>query len=280
MLGWGFIGSARVVTQARFCPSLSPGTFGLPWESLRLRTQDRVPIDAWLLRHPRAEGILLMLHGYSASKADLLDVARSFFEAGRYHLLLIDFRAHGGSGGRRISFGKQEVLEIQAALEFFKGIPEFASLPIGCYGISMGGAIAILAAARFAQLQAVVTDSAYADLARALAASQWLKYRIPRFPLGQAVIWGTQLRLRTRLKELSPLRVVARIAPRPILFIHGEADLAIPAEGAKALFAAAAEPKQLWLVPGAQHADAFYRQPQVYTQRVLEFFDRGFRRAA
>lgn len=141
----------------------------------------------------------------------------------------------------------------------------------------MGGAVAVLAAVQFSAIRAVAVDSAYADPAKAIARSQWLTYHIPRIPLGQLCIWGTELRLGCRLRTVSPIRVVRRLAPRPLLVIHGMQDLGIPPEEGKALFEMAGQPKELWLVPGADHVSSFYLNPETYSQRVLGFFQNAFR---
>ena len=116
-LAWGVVGSSRVVSQARYNPPMVPKDFGLPFDEVAFTTEDGIPLAAWLIRHPNPSGVLLLLHGYGACKADLLDVAKALHQKGSYHLFLIDFRSHGASGGRLISFGKQEVLDVQASRE-------------------------------------------------------------------------------------------------------------------------------------------------------------------
>ena len=274
LAGWGILGSSQVVHPVRFNPPVSPSELGLSWRPLRVSALDGTPLVGWLIPHQAPRGILILLHGFGTSKADLLDTAQIFHAQGAYHLVLMDSRGHGASGGEVISFGKKEVGDLKAVLDFLSGSPDLKGLPVGCYGISMGGAIAILAAARCPEIQAVVTDSAYADLSRAIARTEWLTYHIPRFPLGQMVLWGTELRLGCRLKELSPALAVGGIAPRPLLIIHGGRDLSIMASEAARLFELARGPKELWLVPEAEHVGAFYLERERYVQRVLGFFDR------
>jgi fermentation-respiration switch protein FrsA (DUF1100 family) len=54
---------------------------------------------------------------------------------------------------------------------------------------------------------------------------------------------------------------VAALAPRPPSLIHGAADRLIPVANARALYAAAGGPKELWLVPARGHAAALARCP-------------------
>ena len=42
---------------------------------------------------------------------------------------------------------------------------------------------------------------------------------------------------------------------------------------AKLLYAAAQEPKELWLLPNADHCGAYFEDRQVYVKKVIDFFD-------
>ncbi|HEX8568913.1 MAG TPA: dienelactone hydrolase family protein [Caulobacteraceae bacterium] len=76
---------------------------------------------------------------------------------------------------------------------------------------------------------------------------------------GGAVVVAAALRSASvaAVAALSPqtygAEAVADLAPRPILFVHGEADEVLPASCSTALYAAAEEPKQLILYPGCRH---------------------------
>ncbi|MBI3318333.1 MAG: alpha/beta hydrolase [Candidatus Omnitrophica bacterium] len=277
---WGAFGSSRVLHQARYRPGITPQDLGLSYEPLSLKGEGEIPLSGWLIRHPDPTGILLLFHGYGTGKADLLDIACALHRQGRYHLLLFDFRGHGFSGGRSFSFGLREVGDIGKILQFLAGQAALQGLPVGCYGISMGGAIGLLSASRFPEIRAVASDASYARLDQAIARAQWLNYHIPRVPLGQMVIWGTELRLGTRLSRLNPVEAVKRISPRGVMVIHGMSDLGIPPEEGELIFQAAGEPKELWLVPQAEHVGSFYKEPEEYIRRVVTFFDRLFSRAA
>jgi fermentation-respiration switch protein FrsA (DUF1100 family) len=73
--------------------------------------------------------------------------------------------------------------------------------------------------------------------------------------------------------------VVDRIAPRPLLLIHGELDDLITADNARALYAAAGEPKELWILPAVEHSGALEAAREEYQERVSGFFRRWLRGA-
>jgi fermentation-respiration switch protein FrsA (DUF1100 family) len=53
-----------------------------------------------------------------------------------------------------------------------------------------------------------------------------------------------------------PADAAARIAPVPLLIVHGDQDGYFPVEHAQRLYAAAQEPKELWIIPGFGHAES------------------------
>jgi len=60
-----------------------------------------------------------------------------------------------------------------------------------------------------------------------------------------------------RILEYRPEEVVAKLSPRPLLVMHGDADDLTPIEEAQSLYRTAGEPKKLVLFPGAYHHDVY-----------------------
>jgi fermentation-respiration switch protein FrsA (DUF1100 family) len=120
-----------------------------------------------------------------------------------------------------------------------------------------------------------VADSAFARLAE-MPEQRFAFLPAPlRLPLASSArSWAERL-AGFSAAEVAPLVEVARIAPRPILFIHGEADGLIPVSHAHRLHTAAGPPKHLWLVPGAGHVRAHAADPVAYERRVIAFFQRS-----
>ena len=60
----------------------------------------------------------------------------------------------------------------------------------------------------------------------------------------------------------------------PMLFIHGDADTYVPTTMVYELYKAKPEPKELWVVPGAEHDKSYETAPEEYTKRVKEFVEK------
>lgn len=69
------------------------------------------------------------------------------------------------------------------------------------------------------------------------------------------------------------LSYIKEIAPRPMLLIHGEK--AHSRYFSETAFAAAAEPKELVIIPGANHVDLYDRADKIPFDRITAFFSRS-----
>jgi len=216
--------------------------------------------------------VLLLCHGYFKSVAEPFELACELNRLG-YEILLIDFRACGLSDGRFTTLGYREVLDLLGAVDYLRA--RLGDLPIGVLGISMGAVAAIMAAAECPHVEAMVVDSAYADLESAIGKKLTDYLRLPFLvPLGWVSIRLGEWVSQGNVAAVRAVDYVGLLAPRPLLLIYGELDDYLPSDHPQRLFDAANEPKELWLAPGSGHAMARLDHPQEYVQRVQAFFGR------
>lgn len=253
-----------------------PSVYKAGYEDVTFTTEDGVVLKGWLVKpahRPKLSPAIIICHGVGANKSDFTDLAASLARRG-YYVLLFDFRGHGESGGSRTSLGYHEQKDVVASFNFLRGRSEVDSKRIGIYGFSMGGATAILAAANTKAFSAVVADSAFTSLKDQARDAITGFYHLPAFPFLHLTILGYELYFQTSVAAISPVRVIANIAPTPLFIIAGEGDRLIPAENGRKLFAAASEPKELWIIPGADHGGTLSAAGNEYEKRVGEFFDK------
>ncbi|HEY8476112.1 MAG TPA: alpha/beta hydrolase, partial [Chloroflexota bacterium] len=264
----------RAAHPPRRPPTRTPADLGLPLETVRFLTADRVPITAWLIP-PRNGRIVVYLHGIGGNREQLLDRAAALAAHG-YGALLLDLRAHGESGGTTTSFGVREAHDVTAALRFLRA--RYPSARLGALGVSLGGAAALFAASQTPHVEALVVDSAFAALEPAVRKRMGELTGLPSWLGGLVVRWA-EWQTGVKAAAVAPLEVVERIAPRPLLLIHGEDDRLFPVdEHAVPLYRRAGEPRALWTVAGADHAAPYVVAPETYVERVRGFFDRSLGR--
>ena len=257
----------------------NPRVFGIPYQRVSLRTRDDLRLSAWYVpsMEKKPRGVVVVCHGYFGNRATMLPHLRFLHDAG-YAALLLDFRAHGWSGGRMATLGCRETLDVTAALDWVSAHPELWGLPVALLGESMGASVALMVAADDARVRAVVADAAFARLDNAVAS----RLRLTLGPLANPIIQPTQSigerLLGISCAEVAPVEAIARIAPRPVFLIHGTEDRLIAVDNGRELLRAAPGNATLWEVPGAGHVMSIYTAPEEYARRVLEFLQEALAR--
>jgi alpha-beta hydrolase superfamily lysophospholipase len=213
----------------------------------------------------RNGAMVVLLHGLGGSRGELLPQARALARAG-YGLLWPDLPGHGESAGRR-AHGTADVAVVRAAVDAAAARGGWQRLFV--YGFSFGGCVALAFASGEPRVAAVAVEGTPPDLERQLA----FEYRKGGLP----ALWGARLADRNAGLDFDyyrPAAAIRALAPRPVLVIAGTADTTVDVAQARALFEAASEPRELWIVEGAEHGQAARVQPEEYARRLVGFFDR------
>ncbi len=249
-----------------------PANWGLgAAEEIDLHSRDGLRLHSWLFRAPEATATVIVLHGHGGNKHTSLPLAQMLYP--RFNVMLLDHRGHGESDGGRTTIGYEERLDVHAAVDLLLARDLG---PVGIFGTSMGGVTAIMAAAEDPRIAAVVADSPYARLRWAVGQVARLR-GYPAFITSALAYLGcltTSLHLRYRMAAFDPVEVIERIAPRPILIMHGVEDEMVPVESAHALRARAGETCELWLIEGLKHCRALEEAYEPFKARMLAFFER------
>ena len=254
-----------------------PKDFGLAYEDVSFQTYDHLKLTGWFLpAHSVSDVTLIILHGLGSNAGDMLLNALCLAKAGQWNLFFYNFRGHADSEGHLTSLGPLELKDLESAVAFIKGTKPQATRRLGIYGHSLGASVAIVAAAHHPEFEAVVAESAFARTRKTIAYFARLFYGIPEFPFVVLALLLVRIRLGISLWNFSPVDEIGKIAPRPIFLIHAERDQRMPTSDTNALFAAAGEPKELWVVPGADHGEPWMVAKEEYDRRMVDFFRRVF----
>jgi alpha-beta hydrolase superfamily lysophospholipase len=250
---------------------LTPADFELDYEELEVRTDDRLRLITWLLPGTR-NAVVVVSGGYRGHISDVLGIGAALRRAG-FSVVAYGWRGTPGSDAGPHTLGANECRDLTAVLDAVRG--RLGPLPIGLLGYSMGGAVSISVAADDPGVRAVCADSAFADPVSLLEERIRHRLHLPAAVLADPVMALMARRTGARLADFSPVAAVARLAPRPLLLIHGDADASVPVEHAHRLYAAAGSPKDLWVIPGLGHVGGYFADRTAYVERVTGFFDRS-----
>jgi len=248
--------------------------FPHPLEPLTLRTRDGLQLAAWKVDHPTPEqGTMILLHGHNASKEFNLERGAFAYEQG-FDLLLLDFRNHGESEGRRTTFGGREWMDVMAAIESVRSDAALSD-DVVLWGCSQGAATALLAAERDPTLRAVIAESSFLSLEDTFTRYAEQAYRIPRFPFVLLSLFWFRVLTGVRIEAVDPARAVRNAPEVPILFIGSKEDRFMPPEVQEALYANSAHPDSaLWISPRGGHSMVYVVDGNAYRREVKAFLSR------
>lgn len=278
MYGVCYWGAGIILHPPAMSPMwIFPEQFGLRYEKIAFKTRDGLELKGWFI--PSTTGdkrTILMCHGWGDNKGELLKQTYFLNESGGFNLMYFDFRSHGESEGEITTIGGLETIDFDAAAEWLrKEKPEHAK-SVGVFGLSMGAAVTVASLPKHPDLKCAVVESPFSDYRTVIKRWGWNNMKVPYYPL----VALTLFILRSRVKDpeidnFNPVESAPKISPRPLFVIGGEFDRLMTPEDVKKVFAAAREPKQLWMVPEAWHAKCREAAGMEYDTRVVGFFSRN-----
>ncbi len=256
----------------------NPGQeLGLAFEDVEFPAVDNSTMRGWFIpsKTPSTMAVVAV-HGGESDRRSFLRHVPMLHRAG-YPVLLFDYREHGISDGdsRGIVFGWRANYDVSSAVSFMKQEKEFKRVAV--LGTSMGAVSAILAAARDKNIDVVIAENPYASAVDVLGDAP-LFDKLPRW-YRQLMVYFTRHKFDV-MDEPDAIDVVADIAPRPLLLMHGTEDKAVAYWQSEQLFEQAGQPKDLWILEGAGHTTLYNKSPDIFKQKVIGFLDTYLREPA
>jgi len=201
---------------------------------------------------------LCICHGIPAAPPDPTDkgyalLAQRFCQAG-FITLIFNFRGTGRSEGNLDILGWSR--DLQAALDFLYNQKEVDKAHFCLLGFSGGAAVSVYTAAHDTRISLMATCACPADF-RSLTQRETTLDTIQHFRQIGAIrdkdFPSSVEEWERGFETVTPINWIDKIASRPLLLVHGDADELIPLDHAYRLYQKAEEPKELKILPGARH---------------------------
>jgi uncharacterized protein len=218
-------------------------------------SSDGLQLEGELVSADAPRAVVIILHGLSAGHAkDPADtgypgLARDISTAFGVSTAWVNLRGVRTSPGDFAIDGwvRDTIATVDAVRAAAPG------LPVVLLGSSAGGYVALRAAAEHPGVDAVATWASVATwedlISDGPGAIAYLRnaglIKDPAFPPSTEA-WIDAFRI-------SAIEAVGKIAPRPLLLVHGDADTEVPPHHSETLFETAGEPKELARIPGGGH---------------------------
>jgi pimeloyl-ACP methyl ester carboxylesterase len=238
-------------------------------EPVTLTTGNGLRLHGWYVPSRNGAAVAVM-HGTSSNRLGVADHAR-LLARHDYGVLIFDFHGHGASDGRSMSLPARFQPDADAALAFLRQRADVRTGRIGLVGVSLGGEVAIHAAAQDPAWRATVLEGVQGGSPADMKASE----PDPATFVTLAAVYGLGRALGGPGPPGSNPEQIERIAPRPLLLLS--AGRGTEARANKEYKRLGGPTTQHWNLPDATHAAALRTDPAGYERRVISFLDRALR---
>ena len=236
---------------------------------------DKARLHAYYVAAPSPTSkTAVIVHGYTDNAIRMMMIGYLYNRSLGYNIFLPDLRYSGLSDGDAFQMGwldRKDVMQwMEVANEIFGD-----STQIVVHGISMGGATTMMVSGepQPAYVKCFVDDCGYTSVWDQFSKELKEDFGLPAFPLLYISSWLCDWTKGWNFTEASALKQVKKCR-LPMLFIHGEKDDYVPTRMVYELYEAKPEPKELWVVPGADHATSYKLNKEEYTEKVKQFTDK------
>jgi len=257
---------------ARFTNLLEPNDAGLPQENVTVETFDGLKLSCWFVRQKKkARGTIIFLHGVGDCKITGVPFARALYDRG-FNIFLYDSRQHGESEGYYCTYGFYEKRDVSAVISYLQSQTKIKTGKIGVFGTSMGGAVAIQAAAVDHRIACIISEGSYTALRIVFVDYQKRIIKLPWHFLRNVALVQSQKMANFKARLVAPLEDMKRVHV-PVFIVHGKNDSFIKSHYSKLLYNAANEPKRLLLIEGAEHNNVWEIGGAMYENVIAAFFE-------
>ncbi len=247
------------------------------FKRLVIESDDGLKLAGLLLKTEQvpAKGTVILVHGIRSSKEYFLPIAQWLNQRG-YHALLLDQRAHGESDGKYCTFGVQEKRDVRIWVDELVAENQEVT-PIGIWGQSLGGAVALQALACDDRLEFGIIESAFSDFASIVHDYFKLFLGVEMPFITDYLIWRAG-----QVAGFDPACVVpaqsAKQIQQPVFMVHGERDNRIDWHYARTNFDNLASTDKTFITyPEATHFNVWKMGGEDYFNQVEQFLARQSR---
>ena len=215
-----------------------------------------------------------IIHGYTDNAIRMLMIGHLYHQKMGYNIFLPDLRGQGKSESKYIQMGWKDRKDLLDWLPVISDIYGDTT-SIVMHGISMGAAAIMMVSGEQLphNIKCLVEDCGYTSVWDQFRSELKQTYNLPAFPL----LYTTSLYCKWKegwdFKEASSLEQIKK-SNLPMLFIHGDQDTYVPTSMVYELYDAKPNKKELWVVPGVGHANAYWDYTEEYVNKTKTFVNK------
>jgi len=248
----------------------TPNDYHYAYTTVTILSEQQIETIAWEIIVPNAQRQIILFHGYSSNKGDLLPIAHIFLQH-QTNVVLVDFPGHGDSPYNWTTLGDREADVVNAVYTHYQQRSPY--VPI-LFGTSLGASAILVAVHRYhIAPNGLILEMPYGSLYHTTKN----RFRVMGFPVTfrfaeLLVFWGS-VQCGYNAFTLNPVEYAREVAV-PILLLGGENDQRVPPAMLQEVYHnISSKKKTLTVFHGVGHQSLFQADPQEYQQNILTFLE-------
>jgi len=244
----------------------TPEAWPAPYDDICFTTNEGILLKGWWVPAESRKAVLL-LHGNGGSRngyhSGVFELGRRYHERG-FNVMMVDLRAHGESGGKRIYFGVRESVDM---LEWLKRFDSDWRYRWSLHGFSMGAAT-VLMMAEYApeRFDFVAADAPWIDFPYLVRQELWKRSRLPAFTYGY-ICWIAETFFGQNFTKADNRARCKKLCNRNVLYIfEGEDALIVPYH--REILKKQCSEAKMRVFGKVGHVDAFKTSPERYMEMI------------
>lgn len=238
-----------------------------PFTTVRLQS-GKTSLECWSTEVEKPKGTVILFHGYSAEKSQMLERSDELVLMG-YNTLLVDFMGCGGSEGNETTIGFYEAKNVKTCYNFVRNQGHGR---IFLFGSSLG-AVAVIKAVSEQDIKpsGIILECPFGSMQDAVA-MRFRAMNLPTFPMaGLLVFWGGVQHGFWGFSH-KPTEY-AKSVQTPTLLLWGGNDDKVSREEIGTIFHNLSSPKRLVVYPLAGHAGYLEGYAEQWKNDVRSFLE-------
>lgn len=253
--------------------------FGLEAEHFFVKTEDGFNISAYEVTVDTPKAVIVCLSGIHNPSATIYFGHAQLFKKHNFATIMLDMRSHGESDGNKICIGYKEWLDVKAIIKHIKDKPLYNNVPVIVFGVSMGGATAINATGEIADIDGLISLSAFSSWEDVFYDN--MKTSVPKIfakickPFVSLV---TYLKFGTDSRTIMPKKEIEKLENRPALLMHSKDDSQVPFRSFETIIEHAPLHVEIFIRKGDIHfiTEDFVNpeEDKEYADKIIQFINK------
>ena len=252
--------------------------FGLDAEHFFVTTEDGFNISVFEIAVDFPKAVIICLSGIHNPSATIYFGHAQLFKEHDFATIILDMRSHGKSDGKKICVGYKEWLDVKAAVEYIKENSLYNDVPIIVFGLSMGGATAINAMGEIADIDGLISLSAFSSWEEVFYDNMAVSVPTVIAKIEKPFIsLVTYLKFGTNSCKVKPKKEIEKLGNRPALLMHSKDDSQVIYKNFERLLKHAPSHVETFIQNGDIHFIienfANPKEDEKYTEKIIQFIN-------